>query len=311
MKKILLTGLLVSSFLIMASCSDDKENSFTSSRSVPAYNLYTSVSGVEDAVVLPATYVMTTKSPEMTVSLAASNMSLPGGGKGNLTTIDMPFNISGVEIDGYYCETLTFTSESPYKSGLSISKLSGSVTQAAYNPGDVEVPGYDRIVPNPNMGRPQNFCVFDYLIGTEWRVRSFWPDMTFCGTTVTTFPGMTGPYSNDKIAYRVIMHRDDNGAILNKADIIFYNAQFAPQAPEITVVLRDLTLNFNNNGYKISGTDIVPDMVEAGALQPVNRYKFDSFNFVVQGNLTSASASYSVAGMFNGSFSGSSIKWNN
>lgn len=311
MKHSLIFGTALAAALVFSSCLKDNDgNSATSTATIPAFNLYTPISGMAAPSTGLAYYSFSSAFPEQTITIDVDNMAMPGGGTGGFKTTAMPFAQGQVSVEGVNCLTLAFSSENANVSGNRVTDLNALVTQAVYAPGNQEIPGYKRLIP----GNTLQYVVMQYNLNDTWRVRTFWPDMTFRGSTTTTYPAdMTDPsgekltFQNDDIAYRVVMELSKEYAITGKADVIFYDAKFAPKAPEITVVLKNLDVKFSSSGYKLSGTDIIPYMVEAGVLQETPRYKFNSISVDCTGDLTASIITYKVADVFNGRFQGQSV----
>lgn len=307
MRKFFKLSLAAAILLPLASCNDDSnKNSYTTGVAISAYNL---VTAVDDASVKPAVglsgYNVTLKHEDQknSVQIKSGNVVLPDGGSISFTTKPMAVNVSTVAVDDENRALIKFTSENPSESGAEVSQLNGMITQSGYYPGSAEVKGYDLLFPSST----KHYSILDYVLNEKWRVRTFWRDVTFMGSTITTGSKMPGPYTNNKFRYRIYM-KTTNGALTGKADVIFYNAKFAEKAPEMTIVIRDLDVKFSNSGYTVSGTDIIPDMVsDGGELTPTRPFIFNNFTFTVVGDLTQATASYEVAGKYNGQFQGSSI----
>jgi hypothetical protein len=311
MKHSLVFGTALAAALVFSSCLKDNDvNSATNTVTIPAFNLYTPISGMAVPSTGLAYYSFSTAFPEQTITIDVDNMSLPGGGTGGFKTAAMPFAQGQMSVDGMNCLTLAFSSENAGVSGNRVTDLNALVTQAVYAPGDQEIPGYKRLIPGTTL----QYVVMQYNLNDTWRVRTFWPDMTFRGSTTTTYPeDMTDPsgskltFQNDDIAYRVVMELTKEYALTGKADIIFYNAKFAPKAPEITVVLKNLDVKFSSAGYTLSGKDLIPYMVESGALQETPRFKFNSISVDCTSDLTTSIITYQVAGVYNGRFQGQSV----
>lgn len=316
MKKTFYAGLVALTFLSLVSCNKEEENFITETHPIPTYNLVTAADGEGSPIVNLNSYNYTMKYPSYTVSMKASDIFL-GSTKGQFATPEVPMFQRWIKMnDALEAEEITFEAKDIPENMLA-SDVKCILTQAAYAPGDVKVPMevsteqqgeykgpyYERLTP----GRKAHYTVMSYNYG-PWKVRTFWPDMTFCGQTKSTFPGMTEPNVNEKMSYRVYMHRNQDNSLTGKADVIIYSASFAPGMPDITIVVKDLDLKFDNNGYEVSGTDVVPYMVEAGALQIAPRYKFNELKMNVNGDLTAMQASFTVAGSLNANFLGYSVK---
>ena len=302
MNKLLLIGVVAASSLAITSCSGDSENRSSTISPINAYNLFVPASGDGDVYTGLALYKFVTTFPEATIQLGVDNMTMPGGGNTSFSTISMPIASAMVSVDDSGREVIIFGDKNPGESGAKISNLSGSLTQAVYFPPNVSVPGYKLFIP----GNSLHYVLMQYELNNDWNIRTFWPDMTFRGSTVTSYPGMTEAYSNSNIAYRVVMQLKDN-ALTDKADVIFYNAKFAPKAPEITVVLKNLDLAFSDKGYTVKGSDIIPYMVEAGTLQETPKFKFNSFALTAIGDMSTAMINYEVADVYKGTFTGNSV----
>lgn len=311
MKHSLIFGTALATALVFSSClKDNDDSSSTTKVTIPAFNLYTPISDASEVTTGLAYYSFTTVFPEQTIAIDVDNMALPGGGTAGFETTAIKFVQGQMTADGANYLTWEFSSDNPSKSGNRISSLKAFITQTAYAPGDVDVPGYPRLIP----GNTFQYVVMQYNLNDTWRVRTFWPDMTFRGSTTTTYPeDMTNPsggkltFQNDDIAYRVVMELTKEHALTGKADIIFYNAKFAPKAPEITVVLKNLDVKFTNAGYTVSGKDIIPYMVESGELQETPRFKFNSISVDCTSDLTTSIITYQVAGVYSGRFQGQSV----
>lgn len=304
MNKFSLLTCVASLPLILASCNNGDDFKYTNTVNIPSYNLITSSSGTEEPFVGTATYGITVEYPIGTIVLNTSNLQLPKGVTGNFTTVPMNLVAKDFVIDGEQKESIYFTSPDPTNKGTAITNLNAYVTQAVYwpvaLPDGSQVPGYTWTVPT----QTQHFAFMQYNYGSDYYVRSFWPDLNYRGQTITTYPGADTPYTTDGIQYRVVMQRKD-GALTGKADMIFYNAKFSPMTPDLCVVVKDLDVEFTNDGYTLSTTDNVPYMVEAGELQPVDRFTFNDIKASVSGDLTGISINYTVASVFKGTFSGS------
>lgn len=300
MKKLLLFAAVAASLTIFSACEkNNEENSFTQVSSFNAYNLFTALNANDNsaAATSAAKYQIVSKYPANTISIIANTLALPGGATSSFTTIEMPYQTYFVSVGdepGYKFSSLVATEDG------SVKNLNADIPAAIYGP-SFTVPGYPYT---------QSDCLkMQYELDNEWLVRTFWSDMTFRGTTITNYPGAEEPYANDNINYRVIMQTNDKGAIKDKADVIFYNAKFAAPAPELkAIVLKDLALKFDNNGFKISGENIVPSVLMDGdQLIENKKFTFNEFSLSSTGDLIGATATFTVAGVYKGNFSGSSV----
>ena len=151
--------------------------------------------------------------------------------------------------------------------------------------------------------------VFTYGIGDKYRVKTFMSDMNFKGETVTTFSmkGQTINYVNNDPVYRIKFSDD-----LKKATLVIYNVRFAEQMPKplAAVIVKDLDVTFTRQGYVISGSERVPEVLEGGATTEYPNYTFNSFKFTADSDdLTKAVCEYTVAGRFKGVFKGNYLAY--
>lgn len=308
MKKKLTLGIASIAILAaLSSCSKDSESSDIRNLTLAVYNLYTNPDASANKVSTAlAYYAVTTTFPGNTISIAADNMTTPGGGRADFKTFALPFTLKYLQLESTSRQVFSFSNPNPSATNPPITNLSGIITQATYSPAtDAKLPdSFNRLIPNSQF----YYIVMSYDFA-GYNVRTFWPDMTFRGTTFTEYQGMEGTYSTEAMSYRVIMHRAADNSLEDKADIVFYNAKFAAPAPELkAIVLKDLDLTFDLTGYKITGSAVVPQILMDGDNLISNpKFTFDSFTLVCGGDLTNATIYYEVAGMYKGRFSGNSI----
>lgn len=308
MKKSLLFGCLGLMALGFTSCNSDNDYSSVTNTIILGYNLFTPVDGNGTPFVGSGTYNMTIKYPESTITLSATNMATPTGVSATFKTLPMGFVTNYIVIDETSRESITFKSADPSDVGSKIYNLNANVTNAIYFPPKFEdldaLPGYKWFVPTQSI----HHLFMQYQFGDNWNVRTFWPDMTYQGQTITSYPQASEPYSTVGVKYRVIMNVKEDFSIGKTADVIMYDAKFAAPQPEISyIVLKGLDLQFNENGYTVSGTNVVPYMVEGGEYIEVPRYMFNDFNASVSGDMTGVKMSFTVAGVYTGEFSGTCL----
>lgn len=153
---------------------------------------------------------------------------------------------------------------------------------------------------------PQSLLI-DYNIGDRFSVKTFLKDTFYAGKTVTSYPGDNGAlatYSNTEMFYRVILDVQKN-----TAKVVMYLARFSEKMPKsMNIVLDDLPVTWMKGGYMISATDIVPKVAEGSGLTENENYTFKTFSFRFDDSrLTTASISYNVKGIYQGSFVGSCL----
>lgn len=171
----------------------------------------------------------------------------------------------------------------------------------AYHPGAIYT---------PNLTSSFPLLVGKYKAGTQYSVMTCFTDMSFFGTTTTSYPEgdnyPAGEFSNSQMIYRVLFDIKTM-----KADVVIYNAKFASMAPPIDVIyLPNLDLKFENEGYTIEGTSVVPQIPEGDGsnevLVPNTRYTFNAFKLSTKPGtvLSEVEISYQVATVFKGKCAG-------
>lgn len=213
----------------LASCNDsDAKNESSITFLADAFNLYSPLSGTGDCYAAFGTYSLKLEFPAQVVTMSATNMSTPNGGKTNFVLKPVQFQATGVEVDDNYREIFKFSAIDATESGDVVRGLTASLTQGFYQPQTIE--GLDYKVLMPNAYAFPYYFVTEYQLNNHWRVRTFWPDETFRGTTAVG-TGSSAKYLNDKMEYRVVIETDKNGALGKTADVIIYNAQFSEKMP--------------------------------------------------------------------------------
>lgn len=150
-------------------------------------------------------------------------------------------------------------------------------------------------------------------------VKTFPVRPLFSGKTVTKY--MMGPAGektseNEKGLYEVTFSTD-----MKKASVVIYNIKFAEEMPAVldAVILNDLAVEYDENGYTISGTDIIPDVKESNGLTPYPNFPFASFKmWTTTADLASVDCEYVVNAkiqeremVFRGAFSGRCVAYEN
>lgn len=142
---------------------------------------------------------------------------------------------------------------------------------------------------------PGEIVVASYQINNNYTVTTFQPKTCFVGTTTTSYTvmGNTSDYTTEDIPYMLVLDIKNK-----KAKIVMLKAKFssAPNEPvKEQVILEGLDLNYYNGIISVTGTDVVPLMVEGGASTPNENYTFSSINFrTTNAALTSCEIDYVV-----------------
>ncbi len=285
--------------LVSTSCQSPEDS--TASTSCSTYNFITKTDGSVVSV-YPCVYSVNFNFTQSTVALANESMNVGGSETTTFATVNMPLFVGsfGYQGDGYcangYYEVIRFSSKDAGSTKVgAVKELSGSINSTAYYSTE-----YIPEVGNQSFPYNSKYLIMKYNLGEDMLVRTFWPDALFCGKTVTTYTdknGVAGSYETEGIGYRVVLDVSKK-----KASMVLYNAKFAEQSPLMTLVLKDLDLSFNANGYVISGTNVIPKTIEGSVLQDNPSFPINDITFTVSGDdLTQAQCSYTVAGRFHGS----------
>ena len=155
------------------------------------------------------------------------------------------------------------------------------------------------------IATPTPVPVLKYNIGNEYTVRTFCRDAYYAGTTTTHYTdkdGNAGSFENKEIVYRAVINVEKM-----TADVVIYNAQFAPQQPQkiTAMVLKALPVETMANGYRITGEDIIPEVVEGAATTPNPNYPFKKFSMTTTSdNLDQVAMEFNVGDRYHGLFSG-------
>lgn len=212
------------------------------------------------------------------------------GSKVSFTTDEMP--VSSLSAQGMYSGTFV-RGNANMSNGDHLSEMNGFYTSMVYY--------YDVI------GEPFMFVVATPMLVMNYHtgdatVKTFSKNPFFKGVTTTTINGTPGTYENDEVVYRINFSDD-----MKSANIVLYNARFSQQMPRPlqAVVLKDVPVNLTRDGYSISVSNVIPEVLEAGELTPYPNFTFNSFDLkTISSDLTKIECEYTVAGRFKGAFTG-------
>ncbi len=173
----------------MSSCKTDSGTS-TLSYSTGTYNLITSTSSPDKAVVSSSWYKYSFDFTRSTVAIS-SEIALNENSKLTVSTDAIPFKLKYYNLEGGTYEVTTIDSEfaGSAGSGERIRDLSCELTTLVYVPPTIS--GIAEATFPPSTYAPQ-YSIMEYYVGADQRVRTFWADMTFRGTTTTHYQGMNG-----------------------------------------------------------------------------------------------------------------------
>lgn len=293
---------------VMSGCGESGAEQNISYPSLRTYQLATDTE-TGDIAVSEATYSASFDSFSGKASLTASNTLLPGGSKLSFTAVDMNYNILGDVLNS----VIVFESNFPKLSaGSDVTNLrcalytSKNVT--LINGVEFDIPGVVSIVTK------SLYPVISYKY-KNYEVATFWPDMTYRGTSyITDIAGIEK--QNKDISYRIIMNLSDYRNYT--ADLYIANLPVKGEdGEEIIKVMRfkNLPLEFSRGGIKISGSGLIPEVLTSGLSgNPVAEYekntlyRIDHFEYQSMGDLTGADINYELAGQYSVRFSGSYLR---
>ncbi len=278
----------------LSSCLGDPENLLSYSSTVSNYIIPNDPS--KPIIVNPScTYNLRVDGVKNKITINTSEFAPDG--RNNLSFSTNEMDCLAVAGGGYVSGNFA-RGTARLSNGQEITKLYGYYTSAVYN---YEVPGDPfRPLLIPTM------LVMSYET-PDATVKTFSRDPFFRGETTTTysFGGNSQTYKTNDAVYRVHFAND-----MATADVIIYNIKFAAQMPQALqgVVMKNLPVSLERDGYKISVENIIPEMLESGALTPYPAYTFDKFVLKSSSeDLTQVTCQYTVkGGAFQGSFNGSS-----
>ena len=287
---------------LMTACGDDEPDSkLEQNEQYTTMSIYADEEGSTGASV--SKYNMTYNLLAGDVTIQCASLSI-GHSNVSFETASVPFSTAVIQ-DSYVVNTIHVSSHVPMTSaGVKIDNLSMYLTNGIY----------DLKRPAPGVSNEYSFSVglfMQYTLNNTYKVKSMPVDVCYGGSTVTSFPdsntdGMSA-YQSDDMMYRIVFNTSRK-----TADVVLYDAKFAPAAPALKgIVLRDLAVEFTSDaGFVVSGTDIVPETFEGtDASTPNPRYSFNSFSIASSNSdLTKVRCEYTVATVFKGSFEGSAVR---
>lgn len=153
---------------------------------------------------------------------------------------------------------------------------------------------------------PGNVLMADYIYNGQYQVKTFPLNAFYVGDTSTSYPfmGETQYYETTDIYYQLSLNKDD----LSKATIMMFNAKFSGVEQEPVkkqIILDNLDVTYADGTFTVTGTDVIPYIVEGTESTPYPSYTFDSIEMKITGDdLTGCVLTYMVAGIYSGTFSG-------
>ncbi|MDE5789819.1 MAG: hypothetical protein K2H96_01130 [Muribaculaceae bacterium] len=190
--------------------------------------------------------------------------------------------------------------------GMQVTDLRFELSPILYTPPSIN---YEKdptsALPQPDLTykeRPKGYAPkIRYVLGNEYKVYTFWPDLYYCGVTDTEVLGdPESAFKNQDVGYRIKFDISKK-----KAQVVLYNVKFNQQMPEQKyLILPDLDVQFTHNGYIIEASNVNPLYIEGNKLMENPRFPFTTFKFVAEDNMVEAYCDFTVAGRFHGYFTG-------
>lgn len=282
--------------LSLGSCNEELKSVSTNSITVSNYYI---PDNTEEPITVQhgCTYNMVFDNVSSKMTFAATGIKLPGQSEQVMTSKEFKFDRLAY---GSSETSLFHNGNATLGNGMPVSQITGYVTNMV---------NYEAISPDPFYNfTPNPMIVVSYRVG-DYLVRTFARNAYFSGTTNTYFkmPGAesASTYTTKECTYRVNFSED-----MKSANIMLYNVKFAENMKPIqAVILKSLPVALTREGYVIEGTDVVPEMMEAGEATPFPSKIFNNIQVKSTPDMRTIKCEYLVAGMFHGAFEGISCDY--
>lgn len=292
--------------VFLSGCNKSSEDTMYTTLTGNCYSLISS--DKLDPMIVPTKYSFNFELVSGKVNIKTDNLNLTG--ISSFSTGEIPFYsgnliMSNQPLGVYMFEASTGTGNNQikdikgllsYASWTNVDSLTNKLsTQLQTNP--LELPNNDKA----------RYASMNFKVG-EYEVSTFWPDMLFCGSTITSY-GVGTQFVTNEVVYRVHMNLGD--AANYTADLYMYNAKFTDKGmPSLNFVLKDLPIVFTSDGYKISATDINPVMVGEGT--PNTMFPFTSLILESSNCMREIKCRYTVmnkmsTSLYEGTFNGTGL----
>ncbi|MDE7441437.1 MAG: hypothetical protein K2M69_04645 [Muribaculaceae bacterium] len=301
--------LLIAVGAVAALCvSCNKESANTYSEQIATYNYVARIDGSSAPVIKKGFYDFSFDLMSSKVTISTSELEIADNDETSFVTDPFTYKNSMVNgFEGGSTYVLNGTSQFPCtaKNGMELSDLHFQLSPVFYVPPTITyTPDPTSSLPQPDLsyqGRAGNAPRMRYRLGSDYIVYTFWPDLYYKGVTQTDVMGDPSSYmSTMEIGYRVKFDIKNK-----KAHVVMYNVQFNPNMPKMEcLILPDLDVDFNNNGYAIEAENIAPLYIEGGKLMENPSFPFTTFKFTAETNMVEANCEFTVAGRFEGFFKG-------
>lgn len=294
--------LFASVGVLFTSClGDDDPEEFFTNMGLKSANLVIPTNGDPAFAVADVKYDFTLEHTNSTAVVSTDGLALSLQSKLSFESDPVKF-VAGNYVEGqtyrFAIDKINSKVNGMYDGDYNVTDLNCLLTTAYYSPAGM----------NSQSSAPLGtMLVMNYEIGDKYTVKTFPISAFYSGDTTSEYTdratGEAKTYTSNSALYGVNIDVADA-----TADIVIYNAHFAEPMPMLTMMLKDLKVEYTSRGYYIKGENIVPLVMMDGEYLEVPNYAFNNFVVsCVEGDLTTASIEFMVAGMYKGSFTGSYI----
>lgn len=302
MKKILLS--LAAAGLFLTSCDTTTKDS-TQTMNFGEYNLIVSQNTQDPATASPCVYELKFNLTKAAVAMSTKNL-LFANSNHSFETDTIPYSI-GVfkDANGNYFEMGKFSSTANVGTPISpsVTRLTGTFTSACHYT-TASVP--DFYTPTAVGTR----LLLDYVYNDSYRVRTFWPECFYKGTTSVTGEGGHF-FSTTSTVYRIVMDMEKL-----TAQCVIYSPEYAVSVDGATdtsmptaILLSEIAVKFDHDFYYLEAAAPKTKILKLGSSAWTESAAWEATNFrfdITSADLTQGVLKYKL-GDRSIQFSGSSI----
>lgn len=292
--------------MLLASCKEEPVN--VMSEKVTTYNYVARLDGSKDPVIKKGYYTLAFDFNEHNVTVSTDMVDLGNDEdtgfvteKMEYTHVFFPIGVDGEAYNVFHGGSLYACTAS---NGMEVKDLRYEFSSGFYTPPVINyTPDPSSSLPQPDLSykaRSGFAPKMRYILGDEYIVYTFWPDLYYRGETKTIVMGAEdSEYTTQDVGYRIKFDLNKK-----KATVVLYNVQFNPNMPAMEcLILPDLDVDFTN-GYSIEASNINPLYIEGGKLMENPRFPFTTFKFTAETNMVEGNCEFTVANRFYGNFTG-------
>lgn len=317
MKKRYSFTLLAVSLLVATSC-DNKEPENTASETIETYNYVARVDldDPSEPVIKKGYYKFGFDFVNSNISIATDRVDLGNDKEIGFTTETFKFSqelVFGFGDNMEYGQYVYHGFDQfpcTASNDMQVTDLRFELSPIFYMPPEISyIKDPESPLPQPDLSykaRAGSAPKIRYVVGDEYKVYTFWPDLYYCGVTDTEVIGNSeSAFKSQDVGYRIKFDINKK-----KAQVVLYNVQFNPQMPLMEcLILPDLDVQFTHNGFVIEASNINPLYIEGGKIMENPRFPFTTFSFIAEDNMVEGRCEFTVAGRFHGSFVGEYMKF--